>query len=740
MPGDVAQTVAAETREAELLALEAMAHEYGQDDLRDALRSVTDSGVALTGAGYGAFFSCGDDEGGGRLDLYVLSGADADHGPDRVPVRSTDLLAPTFAGHGVVRVADVLADPRHGADASAGLPDHHVPIRSYLAVPVATPGGRMLGALLFGHHEPDRFDDRAEVAARAVAEHAATVAENARLLAAVERARQEVERTGRRLALLQTITALLSTAVTTAEVHAQVPPAVTDSLGCSGAHLMLVDPARNALAGTISDAIPQATRQALTSVSLDVPTPSTRAVVTRAPVLVRGRELAEMPGLRGHDLGDVRAVLAVPLLDQLRRPLGVLSAAWVDEDAATPEVTDLLLAVARQTGLALQRTRLFDAEQRARAQLSDSVAALTDLARTLQQGLLPRQVPVLSRVQVAVRYQPAVSGAEVGGDWYDVVPAEDGTVTFVIGDVQGHSTTAAGVMGQLRSAMRAYLTEGHDPATALARTNAVLLQMDAELFATCCLVQLDQATGSVVVATAGHPPPLTLDEDGRITEVDVVPGVPLGITDDAAYEARSLRLCGRTRVLLYTDGVVETAGQPMERGLGAVQQAASAHAAGSCEAIADSVLAGIPHRLTDDAALLVLDYAGPTERRDEVSVVLAPDPGAVAGARRFLRETLAGWGVGGDTADSAELVVSELVTNAVTHTGTPAELEVIREPDAGLLRVAVADGSTRHPAPRDADPDALGGRGLSIVALLTEAWGVADRGDGKVVWAELPLG
>ncbi len=724
---------------AELLQLAAMAARLGTQDLREALQSVTDAGVHLTGAEYGAFFYSGEDEQGERLDLYVLSGAAAGAFPDEVPVRHTALFAPTFSGHGVVRVADVLTDPRYGGNRSAGIPPSHPVVRSYLAVPIVTPQVRVLGALLFGHRQADRFDDRAEVAAQAVAAHAATAAENARLLGAAHRARDQAERTARRLELLQHITALLSNAASTAEINSRVPAAVTAALGCSGSHLMLMDNVRHELVGAPTAALPTHTGQAFSRLPLSVRTPSTQAALTRTAVLAVGDELLRFEGLRDVDLGHMRAALAVPLLDQLRRPLGALTATWNDESGVNQDVTDLLLAVAGQVAQALERSRLYDAEQRVRLQLADSVEALTDLARELQSGLLPRRLPDLDRVQVAVRYQPAVSGAEIGGDWYDVITAEDGTVTFVIGDVQGHNMTAAGIMGQLRTAVRAYITEGHDPATALARTNAVLVQMNVELFATCCLLRLDQATGEVVIATAGHPAPLVLTGDAPVDELDVTPGAPLGILDDATYVASHTRLASRSRVLLYTDGVVESAADAVERGLATVKQVVHQLHERGCGAIADGVLAAIPHRLTDDAALLVLDYAGPHARREVAATDLSPDLRAVGDARRFLRDVLRSWKAEGDTVDNAELIASELVTNAVTHTGAPAQLLLTREPDTRLLRISVSDGSTRHPSPREADLDALGGRGLAIVDVLAQSWGVTDQGDGKAVWAELPL-
>jgi serine phosphatase RsbU (regulator of sigma subunit)/anti-sigma regulatory factor (Ser/Thr protein kinase) len=722
------------------MELAAMASGLGRQDLPEALRSATDAGVRLTGAEFGAFFASSEDADGARLDVHSVSGLAAGTFPDEEPVRSTPLFAPTFTGQAAVRIADVLADPRYGHGAAAGAPPGHPVVRSYLAVPVVTGGSTVMGALLFGHSQPGRFDERAEFAAQAVAVHAATAADNGRLLAAAHRARQQAEASARRLGLLQRITALLSTAASTAEIASRVPAALTVALGCSGSHLMLLDAAGDALVGVPSDLFPAAFRRAHARVPLAAGTPSTRAVTTGAPVLVAGSELTDLTGRFQLGTAHLEAVLAVPLLDRQQQPLGALTALWAQESGAEDDVRDLLVAVAAQVSQALERTRLFDAEQRARAEAVESVAALTDLARTLQRSLLPRHLPELEHVQVAVRYQPAVSGAEVGGDWYDVVVDGDGVVTFVIGDVQGHSTTAAGLMGQLRTAVRAYLTEGHDPATALARANSVLVQMESELFATCCLLQLDQRTGALTVATAGHPPPLVLADGGTVEELVAVPGLPLGISGEGGYTASSRRLCGRTRVLMYTDGVVESparAAQGTERGLAAVRGAAQEHRSAGAEALADRVMAGIPHDLADDAALLVLDYAGPVAQRDEVSTALPATPAAAADARAFVRGSLGTWHADEDVVQNAELVVSELVTNAVTHTGTAPGLVLAREP--GLLRISVSDSSTRHPSPRDAEPDAVGGRGMGIVDVLARAWGTTPTGEGKEVWAELPL-
>ncbi|WP_432497245.1 SpoIIE family protein phosphatase [Kineococcus gypseus] len=743
-----------------LLEVTTLSLRHGQD-LRAILHDATEAATEVTGAAYGAFFYHDRDEHGERLDLLTVAGAAADAFPADAPVRSTPLFAPTFEGRAPVRIDDVLADPRfgrgrtgggaHGAGGGAhgaaggGLPAGHVPVRSYLAVPVTSTDGRVLGALLLGHGEPGRFDEEAEAVAVAAARGAAIAVDNALLLGEQRAARRlaeereaAAERAAARTALLQSITALLSTSATTADIAAAVPRAVTEVTGCTAAALYLTDPVHRVLAAHSHPPLP-AHLAGLGVVPLHADDPVAEAVRTGRPVLFTVEQAQRYENLRGVDPGVVRSSVVVPMLDRSGRSLGALNVNWVDPEPHHDEV-ELFSSVAAQTALALERAQLLDAERAAREDLAASVGALTELARTLQRGLLPRRLPSLERVSVAVRYQPAVVGAEVGGDWYDAVALDDGVV-FVIGDVQGHSTTAAGLMGQLRTAVRAYVSEGHGPAEALERTNRLLVDQAEELFATCCLVRLEQGSGAVTVATAGHPAPLVADERG-LRELDVEPGPPLGVDPEAVFPASSHRLRGRSRVVLYTDGVVESRATQLDAGEEALRRSVSEGLAADpgmgCEELADRIATSIPHRLDDDAALLVLEYRGPAVQLEEAALPLTADARAVAQARWFLRTALTAWGAG-DLLDEAELVLSELVTNAVVHTESAAAVQLRYDRAARRLTLSVQDRSTRHPRQRHAGADALGGRGLGIVEAVADDWGVSVEGDGKTVWAELAV-
>ncbi|GAB7190828.1 hypothetical protein NUM3379_15350 [Kineococcus sp. NUM-3379] len=581
----------------------------------------------------------------------------------------------------------------------------------------------------------------AERAAGAAATTAGIAVTHALLSTAERTARERAEDreaaasgTAGRIALLQRITALLSTSATTADITARVPAAIVEALGCDSAALYLHDPAHGVLVGTGHPPLPPAVQARLGVVPVDAATPVGEAAHTRRAVTFSRQDAGRYAGLGGLEPGSVSSGLAVPMLTPDRRLLGVLNVNWTEARPRTNDDIALFGGVVAQVTLAVERAKLLDAERAARVDLASSVNALTELARTLQRGLLPRSLPSLERVDVAVRYQPAVVGAEVGGDWYDAIET-DGAVVFVIGDVQGHSTTAAGLMGQLRTAVRAYVTEGHGPAAVLERTNRLLVALGDELFATCCLVQLDQDTGDVTVATAGHPLPLARDERG-LRELHAEPGPPLGVVEGVVFEQSAGRLHGRGRVVLYTDGVVESVADQLDSGTEALRRSLSDGADLTCEDLATAIMASIPHRLDDDAAMLVLEYAGPVAERDEATLPLPADLRSVADARAFLRTALRAWG-GDPLSDTAELVLTELVTNALVHTDGDASVGLRYDRDGKRLLISVQDTSTRRPTAREAAPGATGGRGLAIVGALAQEWGVAMEGDGKSVWAEV---
>ncbi len=185
----------------------------------------------------------------------------------------------------------------------------------------------------------------------------------------------------------------------------------------------------------------------------------------------------------------------------------------------------------------------------------------------LQRTLLPRRLPRLPGAEAVARYLPTISGLEVGGDWYDVIPLPDNHVALVIGDVQGHNASAATLMGQMRTALRAYAVEGHPPDVVVSRANRLLVDLESDLFATCCYVDIDMEEGSAWCVRAGHLPPVLRHPDGRTETLDVEGGPPLGVVAQADYPMSPLGLQPGTVLALTTDGLVESADTDYEVGL-----------------------------------------------------------------------------------------------------------------------------------------------------------------------------
>ena len=703
-------------------------------DLQRILQVATDAATALSGAAFGGFFYNGRDDDGQLYTFHVVSGVDPAAFAGMPPPRITALFEPTFSGRGTVRIDDLPSDPR-----LSGLPPRHLSVRSYLATSVVARTGEVIGALLFGHPEPGVFDEHSERAVRSVAAQAAVAIENARLLAAEQLARRQAEQTAARLALLQEVTARLARTLTTVEAVDAVMETIVSRLEAdrAGVFLLTADGGLQAVAG----------HHGLTGSS--APQYSDLARGSRDPVSVT---YATGEPLLARSAGEVRALLTPEQTATIRSlgslaclPLvaagarqGVLGLGWEAPRELGDAEVEMLSAAAGQLAQALERARLYEAERAARFDLSRSVAELSDVSAALQRSLLPRELPVVEQLQVAVRYLPGAAHAQVGGDWYDVVATPGGGATLVVGDVQGHSLAAAAVMGQLRTALHAYLSEGHHPDVALARANLLMSELDPSVLATCSIFALDTQTGSARIVRAGHPLPVLLRADGSAGEVAVDGGVPLGVLDQATWPVTTITLDAGDRLVLYTDGLIERRDADLDHGVAALLSAVGAVTPGrSAGEACDDLLAVLGHDLTDDVALLVCDYAGPAEGRAAAAITLPADLRAIGDARSFALATLARWGLG-PLSDTVTLLASEMVTNAMVHTEGPATLELRRDGDTVRLRVSDAD--THPPQLREGpepDLESDGGRGMVLVEALSSAWGVEPSGSGKTVWADV---
>ena len=351
-------------------------------------------------------------------------------------------------------------------------------------------------------------------------------------------------------------------------------------------------------------------------------------------------------------------------------------------------------------------------------------------ALALQSSLLPSDLYDPLGLRIASRYLPASDLTGVGGDWYDVIPLPGHRVALVVGDVMGHGIRAAATMGQLRTAVRTLASLDLTPAEVLFRLSRMSQDLDATQIATCVYATYDPVTRVCAIARAGHVPPILLLPDGTTELIDLPPGLPLGIGGDP-FQMREIVLPHDSVLALYTDGLVESRDRDIDTGIEALRRLLSVRLR-DLEDICDATIsAQRPGDERDDIALMLARVRELTS--DEMAAWTFPaDAREVRQVRRDVRATLQRWGLG-MLADTSELIVSELVTNAVKHARGPIEVRLLR---GRSLVCEVSDSSFAVPSLRDPGEGTDGGRGLHLVNWLAYRWGSRPAPGGKVVWAE----
>ena len=364
--------------------------------------------------------------------------------------------------------------------------------------------------------------------------------------------------------------------------------------------------------------------------------------------------------------------------------------------------------------LAIDHARVYEREHR--------------IAETLQRSLLPERLPQLPGLEVAASYQPAAAEAEVGGDWYDVLPVPGGAVGLVMGDVAGKGLAAASMVGRLRSALRAYVLEGHPPARVVGQLNR-LISTEAEdsQMATLLFVVVDPAEGRLRWVNAGHLPPLLVVGEQMPHFVEGGSSVPLGVLPFPDYQEVSIRMEPGSTVILYTDGLVERPGEHIDVGLGRLATLVR-DAPPDPQQICDHLLRElVPGGAADDVALLALRSL-PME--DRFRIEFPAEPESLASMRALLRR----WLRHAESSDReiAEVITAcgEAATNAIEHAGgggrTPFELSAALE--GRMIEIAVRDFGAWRP-PRDGDQ----GRGLELMRALMDEVEVTPSSSGTTV-------
>lgn len=374
----------------------------------------------------------------------------------------------------------------------------------------------------------------------------------------------------------------------------------------------------------------------------------------------------------------------------------------------------------------------------ARRYTSQHAAALV-----LQRSLLPQHLPEQSAVDVAYRYLPADSRVGVGGDWFDLIPLSGARVGLTVGDVVGHGVHAAATMGRLRATVRTLALLDLDPAELLTRLDGLVAQDsephaddglgDEALGVTCVYAIYDPVSGRCVWASAGHPPPIVADATGSVALSALAPGPPLGL-GSLPYENVELSLSNGSVVAFFTDGVVEDRRTDIDSGIDRLAHVLTWQRC-PLEELCDRALSTLPPGPQADDATLLLIRTRRLGAGQVADLELPPDPAMVARARTDTERQLETWGLA-DLAFTAELVVSELVTNSIRYATGPVMLRLIK--DRSLL-CEVSDNAHTAPHLRRARRDDEGGRGLFLVAQMSQRWGTRYTGSGKTIWAELAL-
>jgi GAF domain-containing protein/anti-sigma regulatory factor (Ser/Thr protein kinase) len=573
-------------------------------------------------------------------------------------------------------------------------------VRGALAVPVRR-GGTVIGAMAFAFAETGAVTLERRAVATLAAELGGQALERARLY---ELERLEAERTGR----LQSLTAALAESLVPADVAAIVRE---HGIGTAGADAVAIH-----LVSDGGDALDLEGASGLDATDLDV---VRRVALERESVLgstyARGRASfhptldalqRDDPLLEALEEQGIVSAALFPL-GALRRVHGVLLLGWRTAQSLEPDERAFAGTFASQCGQALDRAIRYESER--------------TIAETLQQSVLPEELPEVEGVTFAARYLPGTTGVDVGGDWYDAFALPDGRLGLVVGDVVGKGVRAAATMGQLRNSLRAFASEHDDPAEVVVRLSRMVDGMPEAPFATLVYVVLDVTGRSCRYVVAGHPPPLVVDASGTPAFLGGGQTLPLGVDPDYPAEAAVAPLEAGSTLLLYTDGLVERRDATLDDGLERVRAAAASVDAGP-DTLIDHVLreAFSGSERGDDVALLVVRLE--PHAQDAFALELPADRDGL----RRMRETLETWlgelGAGPDVRHDVVLAAWEAAANAVEHAQGPASgtFSVRAGHDGEIVRLEVADtGSWR------VSGDAAGERGLGLPLMR----GLMDRVD-----------
>jgi anti-anti-sigma factor len=623
-------------------------------------------------------------------------------GPTRLPPPLAEAFAPGLPV--VVPVTEELgrSSARDATDADARIA---LRASNALVVPLRI-GERVVGLLAFVNFGSSRDYHPSEL------DLAAELGRRASLMLAADRQRSRERH-------LQQVSADLASAGSVSEAARLLVARLPAVLGADAVSVHLADPERG-IRLVHADGYGPAHRERIAAPRPDDEVPVAAAVRTGEPVWIRDRDewARDWPHLVAQATADDLHAAATLPLTAAGRVVGTIGLAFHAERAFPADERDFVLALVAQAAPAFERAATAD-ERRL-------------IAETLQTSLLPPTLPRLDRLPLASRYLPGARGARAGGDWYDVLPLDDGRVAIAVGDVVGQGARAAAIMGQLRSALSGYLLEGHEPEQALERLDRFACRVPGATGSTVACLVLDPETGRLRWARAGHPPPLVAGPDG-CRPLEDASGTVLGVRGRPAYTAGTATLRPGETIVLYTDGLVERRGELVDDGIDRLAALVARHHALAPGPLTDALLAG---------ALAHDGDAEEPDPADDVALIVArltPAPlrlvlPAEAPVLRELRATLLEWtaAAGMDEEDvyDLQLAVGEAAANAVEHAYRdlapgPMVVELARDADGGV-RAHVRDEGSWRPMPED---KGYRGRGLELIRDVSSRMQL-DHGTG----------
>jgi GAF domain-containing protein/anti-sigma regulatory factor (Ser/Thr protein kinase) len=577
-------------------------------------------------------------------------------------------------------------------------------IRALLGVPLLVQG-HVIGVLHVGSLTPREFTADETELLQLAADRAAPAIENAHLFTRERSARVRLES-------LQRVTDAALAYLSEDELLAELLDRLTDALKADTAAILLVEAGGDTLRARAAKGIEEEVEQRVTL-------PIGRGFAGR---IAAERRAIQIPDVEHGDILNpllrqkgIRSLLGVPLLVQ-GRVIGVLHVGSLTPREFTADDTELLQLVADRAAPAIENAQLF--EQRR-------------VAEALQRTLLPAELPSIAGLAVASRYVPA-AGTGLGGDWYDIFEVPGSRIVLAVGDVVGHGVVAATVMAQLRTALRAYAAEGHDPASAVAAVNHLMWQLGPHAMTTLVYLLLDPLEETLEVVNAGHLPPLLIDPDGTAHYLSIEGALPLGTSQTESYTSQVVAFPAGAAVVLYTDGLVERRDAPIDAGLERLR-AIVAGGEDVEQLCSDALERLLPTRPADDVALVA---ARMPPLSDDLRTSWPARAEALVSVRRLLRRWLVSHGAGEEDLYDIVVACQEACANAVEHAYGPgqAHFDVEAEHRDARIRVTVRDRGRWRP-PRGSHR----GRGLPLMRVLMESVHVEHGDDGTVVVLERTL-